>query len=167
VLELSGISAERRSDAENATPIGFELAVEIPIFDFGEVKVRRAREIYMQAVNRLIKRAVDARSEVRSAYQTLRGTHDVSRQYRTQILPLRKIINEQALLAFNGMLIDVFDLLTTSRESIVTNSAAIAAKRDYFIATVDFQAATIGGGGPVASAGDEAVASNEPETGGH
>jgi outer membrane protein TolC len=167
VLELSGISARRRSDAENARPIGFELAIEIPIFDLGEVKVRRARETYMQAVNRLIQRAVDARSDVRSAYQTLRGTYDISRAYRTQILPLRKIISEQALLAYNGMLIDVFDLLTTSRESIVATIAAIAAKRDYFIAMVDFQAATIGGGGPVAVAGEETVASNEPETGSH
>jgi outer membrane protein TolC len=121
----------------------------------------------MQAVNRLVERAVNARSEVRSAYQTLRATHDISRQYRNQILPLRKTINEQALLAYNGMLIDVFDLLTTSRESILANVAAITAKRDYFIASVDFQAATIGGGGSVAAPNEEAVASGEPAAGGH
>jgi outer membrane protein TolC len=167
VLELSGIFAERRTDTEHTHPIGYELAIEIPIFDFGEVNVRRARETYMQAVNRLIERAVDARSEVRSAYQTLRATHDISRQYRNQILPLRKTINDEALLAYNGMLIDVFDLLTTSRESILTNVAAITAKRDYFIASVDFQAATIGGGGAVAAPGEETVASSEPGAGEH
>jgi outer membrane protein TolC len=167
VLELSGISAYRRTDTEKAHPVGYELEIQIPVFDFGEVNVRLARETYMQAVNRLVERAVNARSEVRSAYQTLRATHDISRQYRNQILPLRKTINEQALLAYNGMLIDVFDLLTTSRESILANVAAITAKRDYFIASVDFQAATIGGGGSVAAPNEEAVASGEPAAGGH
>jgi outer membrane protein TolC len=166
VLELSGISGYRRTESERALPIGYELEIQIPIFDLGEVNVRRARETYMQAVNRLAERAVNVRSEVRSAYQILRGTHDISRQYRTQILPLRKTINEQALLAYNGMLIDVFDLLTTSRESTLTNIAAIAAKRDYFIASVDFQAATIGGGSAGPS-GEAAIAANEPQAGGH
>jgi outer membrane protein TolC len=166
VLELSGISGYRRTESERAHPIGYELEIQIPIFDLGEVNVRRARETYMQAVNRLAERAVNVRSEVRSAYQTLRGTHDISRQYRTQILPLRKTINEQALFAYNGMLIDVFDLLTTSRESTLTNIAAIAAKRDYFIASVDFQAATIGGGSAGPS-GEEAIIENAPQAGGH
>ncbi len=100
----------------------------------------------MQAVNRLMEKAVNVRSEARAAYLTYRGRYDVAQQFQNKILPLRRTINEQAQLEYNGMLIDVFELLTTARESITTNVAAIAAKRDFFIATVDFQTSIIGGG---------------------
>ncbi len=40
-----------------------------------------------------------------------RGSYDIARQYQNSILPLRRTINEQALLEYNGMLIDVFELL--------------------------------------------------------
>ncbi|WP_261403528.1 hypothetical protein [Chenggangzhangella methanolivorans] len=45
------------------------------------------------------------------------------------------------------MLVDAFELLTNARENVASNVAAIRAKRDFFIADVDFQAALIGGGG--------------------
>jgi outer membrane protein TolC len=153
VLELAGIANYvRTSDSdhtEKAYPSGFELEVQIPIFDVGKTGVRRSREMYMQAVNRLVEKAVNVRSEVRAAYFTYRATYDISRQFRNRILPLRKSINEQAQLEYNGMLIDVFSLLTTVRESIASNVAAIAAKRDFFVAAVNFQSSIIGGGSPV------------------
>lgn len=131
---------------QSSAPQGFELEIQIPIFDLGEVNVRRSSEMYMQAVNRLMEKAVNVRSEARAAYLTYRGRYDVAQQFQNKILPLRRTINEQAQLEYNGMLIDVFELLTTARESITTNVAAIAAKRDFFIATVDFQTSIIGGG---------------------
>ena len=142
---------------ESSAPRGFELEIQIPIFDGGEVNMRRSREMYMQAVNRLMEKAVNVRSEARAAYLTYRGSYDIARQYQNSILPLRQTINEQALLEYNGMLIDVFELLTTARESITTNVAAIAAKRDFFIATVDFETAIIGGGSSAGSAGEGAA----------
>ncbi len=151
VLDLAGLANYERVKEEGVTershPVGFELEIQIPIWDFGKTKTRRARETYMQAVNRLVEMAVNARSEVRESYTAYRGTYDISRQYRNQVLPLRTIIDEQALLEYNGMLIDVFDLLTTSRESINSNVAAIEAKRDFFLASVDFQTTIIGGFG--------------------
>ncbi|OYY59806.1 MAG: copper resistance protein, partial [Rhizobiales bacterium 35-66-30] len=145
----------------------FELEIQIPIFDGGEVNVRRSRETYMQAVNRLMEKAVNVRSEARAAYLTYRGSYDIARQYQNSILPLRRTINEQALLEYNGMLIDVFELLTTARESIATNVAAIFAKRDFFIATVDFETAIIGGGSSAGSAGEGPVVTAAAEGGGH
>lgn len=151
VLDLAGLANYEKVTEDGVTertrPVGFELEIQIPIWDFGKTKTRRARETYMQAVNRLVEMAVNARSEVREAYVTYRGTYDISRQYRNQVLPLRTIIDEQVLLEYNGMLIDVFDLLTASRESINSNVAAIEAKRDFFLAAVDFETTIIGGFG--------------------
>lgn len=158
---------KEEGETEKSYPKGFELEIQVPIFDFGEVNVRRARETYMQAVNRLLEKAVNVRSEARAAYLTYRASYDIARQYQTRILPLRRTVNDEALLRYNGMLIDVFELLTTVRESIESNIAAIAAKRDYFIATVDFQTAIIGGGGSSGEAGEEPVASTAAAGGEH
>lgn len=130
-----------------------ELELEFPIFDGGEIKLRRELEIYMRAVNRLSAKAVDARSEARSAYQNRIAAHEIASHYQNRVLPLRRIVAEETLLQYNGMLIDVFDLLTEARERIFANMAAIAARREFFLAEVALRAAIVGGGG-AASADD-------------
>jgi outer membrane protein TolC len=157
ILEVAGISQSERSEGETTRSKGFEVAIQIPIFDFGEVSARRAKESYMAAVNRLLELAVNIRSEARSTYFGYRAAYDISREYQTKILPLRRTINEETLLQYNGMLIDAFELLTTSREGIASNIAAIEAIRDFHLAEVDFRAAIIGGG--VAAAAESVSAS--------
>jgi len=123
-----------------------ELEIEIPIFDFGESKVRLAEETYMQAANQLAEKAVNIRSEAREAYVSYRASYDIARQYVNNVLPLRKIIQDEALLQYNGMLIDVTQLIADARSRILSNVAAINASRDVWIAHTDFKHALIGGG---------------------
>ena len=67
----------------------------------------------MQAVNRLLEKAVNVRSEARDAYATYRAAYDIARPLSdASVLPLRKIIADETQLRYNGMLIDVFALLT-------------------------------------------------------
>lgn len=150
MLDVAGLAtytAEPEGDELRETRgYGFELEFQLPIFDTGAAETQRARESYMQGVNRLAELAVNVRSEVRGAYQAYRATYDITWQYRNRILPLRQLITEQSLLEYNGMLVDVFDLLTTTSETAEANVAAIEAKRNFFLATVDFQAAILGGG---------------------
>ena len=82
---------------------GLDVDFQIPIYDFGEVRTRSAEETYMGAVNRVIEKAVNVRSEARQAYQAYRGNYDLVRHYEREILPLRQIITEQTLLNYNGM----------------------------------------------------------------
>jgi outer membrane protein TolC len=150
LLELGGMGKHERArtpeGTERSTQLGPALEIEIPIFDLGETSARRARETYMAAVNRLAEKAVNVRSEARTAWQAYRASWDIARQYQTSVLPLRKIVSDEALLRYNGMLIDVFELLTTARERITSTMAAIEARRDFLLAEVDFQTAIIGGG---------------------
>ncbi|GLK77644.1 copper tolerance protein [Methylopila jiangsuensis] len=148
MLEVTGIANHSKSaEGDKANPKGFEVAVQIPIFDFGKARSVKAQEAYMGAVNRLLEKAVNVRSEAREAYATYRGRYDIARAFQTRVLPLRKIITDESQLQYNGMLVDAFELLTNARENVASNVAAIRAKRDFFIADVDFQAALIGGGG--------------------
>ena len=125
---------------------GLGLGIVIPIFDQGQARVATAREIYMRAVNRLAERSINARSEARVAYTTYRATYDIARFYQTRILPLRRQISAEALLRYNGMLIDVFELLIEERERINSSVASLDALRDYHLAIADLQAALIVGG---------------------
>ena len=125
---------------------GLELGIVIPIFDTGEARTAAAREIYMRAVNRLTERSVNARSEARVAYTTYRATYDIARYYQARILPLRRQISAEVLLRYNGMLVDVFELLIEERERILANVASLDALRDYHLAVADLQAALIVGG---------------------
>jgi outer membrane protein TolC len=147
LIEVAGISKtmqEPGSDRFNEGGVGIEL--QVPLFDFGEVRVRRAEETYLQAVNRLTAQAVVVRSEAREAYQAYRSTYDIARHYQREVLPLRKIISDETLLRYNAMQIDVFALLAEARARIASTVAAIEAQRDFWLADANLTAAIIGGG---------------------
>jgi len=125
---------------------GFEVELQIPLFDFGEVRVRAAEATYMQAVNRLMDLAVTVRSQARDAYRGYRSTYDIAGHYQREVLPLRKIISDETLLRYNAMQIDVFALIAEARQRITATVAAIEAKRDFWLAAADLGAAVAGGG---------------------
>ncbi|MGO4684603.1 TolC family protein [Hyphomicrobium sp. 2TAF46] len=136
---------------------GIDVEFQIPIYDFGEARMRLAEETYLQAVNRLIEKAVNARSEAREAYTAYRGSYDIAKYYDKEILPLREFISQQELLAYNGMLSDLFSLLADARARIAANVQAIEAKRDFWLASVDLQTAVSGGGSDMAAAPSAAM----------
>ncbi len=145
VLEASGVSRNEIKSGEQTPRSGYELTFQIPIYDFGEVKTKRAEETYLRAVNLLMDKAVSVRAEARQAYQTYRGAYDIALYYDKTILPLRETISEQTLLNYNGMLSDLFGLLIDARDRISANVQAINAKRDFWLADVDLHAAIFGG----------------------
>jgi outer membrane protein TolC len=157
LFQLSGIYKNTRESVgtENVQfrDFGPGTTVEIPIFDFGEVRIREAEQTYLQAMNRLAEKAVNVRSQARDAYRVYRSTYDIANHYQREILPLRKIISDETLLRYNAMLIDVFSLLDEARRRVLAATAAIEAKRDFWIAETDLQVAIAGGGG--ARLGDE------------
>lgn len=138
---------------------GYEIELELPIFDWGRSRTAKAEAIYMQSIHRTAETAIRARSEVLEAYSAYRTAYDVAKHYRDEIVPLRKKISDELLLRYNGMLVGVFELLADSRAQVGSVNTAIEAQRDYWIAETDLQMAINGNGGSVAlmSAGASAV----------
>jgi outer membrane protein TolC len=124
---------------------GYQISLELPIFDWGGAKVARAEALYMQSVHRTADTAVRARSEVREAYSAYRTTYDIARHYRDDVVPLRKKISDEVLLRYNGMLASVFELLADSREQLTSVNTAIETQRDFWIAETRLQSAVNGG----------------------
>jgi len=140
------ITEDGRVERSSSRSRTLALDLEIPIYDFGQSKVALAEQSYMQAANKLAEKAVNVRSEAREAYTAYRANYDITRQYQNNVLPLRKIIQDESLLQYGGMLNDVTDLITDARSRILSNVAAINARRDFWIAYTDFKHALIGGG---------------------
>lgn len=165
---VSGMRSTEKEDGDKVVRRGLDLDFQIPIYDFGEARVRLAEETYMRAVNRLIERAVNARSEAREAYQVYRGAFDIARHYDREVLPLRKIISDETLLNYNAMIHDLFALLADARARILANVQAIEARRDFWLASVDLHAAIVGGrGGGDASEAPGALRAGPAEAAGH
>lgn len=141
----------RVTETPDARKKGYEISLEIPLFDWGGARVARAEHLYMQGVNRLAQIAVHARSEVREAYSAYRTAYDLAKHYRDEIVPLRKRISEENLLRYSGMLISVFELLADAREQVMSVNAYIESLRDFWLADSDLQGA-LASGSPLKSA---------------
>lgn len=136
---------------------GYEISVEIPLFDWGGAKVARAKATYMRSVNELAQTAIDARSEVREWYSAYLTNYDIARHYRDEVVPLRKTISEEMLLRYNGMLASPFELLSDARDQIEAVNASIDSLKNYWLAQTDLQFA-LGGHLPTYTASDNASA---------
>lgn len=123
---------------------GGQVQFELPIFDFGGADRARAQAVYLQAVNRAAATAVNARSEVREAYAGYHGAFDLARHYRDEVVPLHKRISEETVLRYNGMLVDVFELIADAREQIASVTASVEATRDFWLADARLQEALAG-----------------------
>jgi hypothetical protein len=137
VLDLGAV----RNTQGGTETRGYELSLEIPLFDWGSTRVARAEATYMQSVNLLAQAAIDARSEARESYADYRASYELARHYRDQVLPLRKQLSDQTLLRYNGMLMSVFELLADAREQATAVSGYIAALKDYWTAQANLEAA--------------------------
>jgi outer membrane protein TolC len=141
VLELG---VQRNSSNEAPTQRGWEVTLELPLFDWGSARTARAESVYMQSLQRAADTAINARSEVREAYGHYRSAWDIARHHRDEIVPLRKRISEENVLRYNGMLIGVFELLADARTQVASVNAAIDALRDFWISQADLEMALLG-----------------------
>ena len=130
---------------------GGELQFDLPLFDFGVAARAEAKARYLQSVDRTAAIALAARSQVREAYAGYRSAYELARHYRDEVVPLHERISHENLLRYDGMLIDVFELLADSRDQVAGVVASVEATRDYWLADCRLQAA-LAGGSPAADA---------------
>jgi outer membrane protein TolC len=165
VLELGLVS--NRSN-EEPTQRGYEISVELPLFDWSGAKVAKAEAQYRQMLNRAAETAINARSQVREAYLGYRSAHDIARHYRDQVLPLRQRIAEESILQYNGMFISTFELLADARKQILAVDGYLQAQRDFWTAKADLDMAMLGAPSMTAmAAGAAAGAGSDDAAGGH
>jgi len=149
---LAGAEIEReREEGEpgvNEVLTG-QLALDfnIPIFDSGKARLRRAELAYMRAANQLAEMAVNVRAEARGAYTAYNARYDIARHYRNNVLPLRSNIEEESLLTYNGMITNTFELLQDTRGRINAVLLSADAKRRFWLSDANLSGAILAGAG--------------------
>ncbi len=123
---------------------GIEISFELPLFDWGTARVKRAEARYMQAINEAKQQAIIAASEVRQQYDFYTSRYAIAQSYRDQIIPLRKRLLSESLLRYNGMLISPFELMQTAREQVLAVNQYMMVLRDFWKAESDLEMALIG-----------------------
>jgi outer membrane protein TolC len=143
VLDL-GPTRVQQGSSSAPYETGFEVSLEVPIFDTGTPRVRKAEARYAQALARFGQAALEARVEVRKAYARLRAAHDIALRERDEMLPLRRSVAEADRLRYDAGQISVFDLLADSRSQIAGVSDYLQSVRDFWIARSSLDAALSG-----------------------
>ena len=158
---------ENDADRSRSTQRGFELDLPLPLFDWGQARTGRAEAQYMQSAARVRDVGVLAASEAREAWQGWNTAYALARRYRDDVLPLRKKVNEEMVLRYNGMLASVWELLGETRASMLVVNAGMEAQRDFWLADTDLQLALTGSSPGGMTALQTATAGDAPATGGH
>jgi outer membrane protein TolC len=143
-LGVSRISERDLADGHRERGRGYEVEVRLPVFDWGDAHRDGFDAHTLAAASRLEDTLRAAGSHLRQAYSAYRTAYDVARHHRDEVVPLRKIISEENVLRYNGMLIGIFELLADSREQIASVMAAIAAEQQFWLADAALQASIIG-----------------------
>jgi outer membrane protein TolC len=142
VLE-AGPTRVRNGPREDPFETGYELSLDVPIFDTGEPRIRKSEALYAQSVERFAQAAIDARAEVVKAAARYRAAFEVAVRERDEIMPTRKLIADQDLLRYNASLMSVFELLADARERIASVNDYIEGVRDFWIAKSHLDTALI------------------------
>ena len=124
---------------------GYEIAIELPLLDWGRARIARAEAQHRQALARAEETQIAARSQVREGYAAYRAAYELAKHYRDDVVPLRKRIVDESTLRYNAMMIGVFELLADAREQVSSVNTAIEATRDFWLADAALQLALAGG----------------------
>lgn len=143
------LTARRNTEFDNAAgtrtdPRGFEVSVRLPIFDWGGMQRDAWNARTLAAANQLEATVRAAGSHLRESYSAYRTAFDVNKHYRDEVLPVRRVISEENLLRYNGMLIGIFELLADARDQVGTVTAAIDAQQQFWLADAALLASLIG-----------------------
>lgn len=146
-VNVLNLGYEYNTSNELPQQTGFEVSLELPLFDFGSARVAQAEAIYRRSLAQVAETAVNARSEAREAYTRYRTAYDLTRHYRDEIVPLQQQISDEVLLRYNGMLISTFELLAQAREQVASSNAYLAALEDFWVAEADLNSTLQGAAG--------------------
>ena len=151
ITSLTDIQAGARhdtvfDDSNNSRGVrrGYEFDIRLPIFDWGGLQREAMDARTLAAANHLEAAWGSAKSTLRDAYAGYRTAYDVAKHFRDEVIPLRKLIAEENMLRYSGMLLSVFELLADAREQSLSVISAIDAEQQFWLADAALRATVLG-----------------------
>lgn len=133
-----------RATGEQSGKHGWEVALPLPLFDWGGAARGQARAGMERSAALLRENAITARSEARTSWLRYRTAWDLAHQQQAEVLPLARQVQEETVYRYNGMFASVWQLLAQARATTQVVAAAAEAQRDFWLADTDLQLALTG-----------------------
>ncbi|MDR0202333.1 MAG: TolC family protein [Delftia acidovorans] len=143
-LGYSRNTATDRATGHSDVTRGWSIDLPLPLFDWGGAASARARAEVLRSASLLQQGAIQARAEARSNWMRYRTAWDLAHQQQSEVLPLRRFIQDETMLRYNGMFVSVWGLLAEARSSAQAVATATDAQRDFWLAETDLQLALTG-----------------------
>jgi cobalt-zinc-cadmium efflux system outer membrane protein len=137
-----GVDTEKTPDSQRVT--GPTLELELPIFDQGQGEIGKLAAQYRQAKRQLQSLTIRIRSEVREAIALLKVDRDQVAYFKKTVVPLNLQSVNTAVLQFNAMQVNTYDLFMTKQRELDAERDYIGTWRDYWIARTELEEA-VGG----------------------
>ncbi|WP_372680187.1 TolC family protein [Desulfosarcina sp.] len=147
-LSLFGLGFTVERDVDGNYTRGPDLVIGLPIFNRSQGRMARLEAELLAVENQYAQMAIDLRAQVREADTRLNAAHDRLTHFREAILPLADRVLDETLKLYNGMLVDVYELLDAKASQISAVRDYIGTWRDFWIAWTDLERA-IGAALPV------------------
>ena len=133
------VGGHSEREPEGETTRGPSLSFPIAIFNRGQAARARAKYLLLQAGDRYAARAIEIRSEIRTAFARMETARKKSEFYRRSVLPVQGVVTDQTLLRYNGMFVGVFDLLEAREEQINSARDYIHSLAEYWLARTELE----------------------------
>lgn len=91
------------------------------------------------------KEKLETRANAAAAYHAYQVSYQLARGQHDDVLKVRQTIYDETVLRYNGMLLNVWQLLAEARSRSLAVSNAITAQRDFWLAEADLQRVLQGG----------------------
>lgn len=140
-LSLFGLGFTVERDVDGNYTRGPDLVIGLPFFNRSQGSIARLEAELLAAENQYAQMAIDVRAQVREADERLSAVHDMLAHFHEAILPLADRVLDETLKFYNGMLVDVYDLLNAKESQINAVRDYIGTWRDFWIAWTDLERA--------------------------
>lgn len=133
------LGVHTHQDPNGPLLFGPDLTVELPLFDQRQAVIARLESQRNQAVRRLERLSVEARSEVRETRARLLTAIQAARHLEERVVPLQVQVTENALLQYNAMQFGLYELVDAKREELRARSRAIDARAAFWSAAAELE----------------------------
>ncbi len=140
-LSLFGLGFTVERDVDGNYTRGPDLVLGLPIFNRSQGRTARFEAELAATENQYAQMAIDVRAQVREADARLSAVHDRLTHFQEAILPLADRVLDETLKLYNGMLVDVYELLDAKASQISAVRDYIGTWRDFWIAWTDLERA--------------------------
>ncbi|KKO44667.1 hypothetical protein WG68_14025 [Arsukibacterium ikkense] len=141
---INAFEVEVGANMQDRSERSYKAVLELPLFDWGSYRLKKAEYQYQQAFNHAFAIGVSARSELRQSYFNYQSRYELAQHYKNAMLPIQQQIAEENQLRYNGMFISVFELIADARNQINAVTGYVNANRDFWLARSQLDFAMMG-----------------------